>query len=267
MTTRRLLLATTLAIPGLFGPASAGWFLHAEDLPVLKIGIDGDYPPYSFMNADRSASGLDVELATEACRRLKLKPEFVPIAWDQKATLFAEGKIHCIWSSFTMTGREKEYLWVPYLYSRQVIVTRRDSGILTKSDLDGRVMAVQSSTRPEAYILKNEPGAPALANMLTFPTMSEAFVALRRRLADATAGHEAVMKRFIQEVPGDYRILDEALVAVQVGVAFPLNFGDPSLVKRLGTVIEAMTREGFVAAAADRWGLDGKRVALNATKC
>ncbi len=266
MTTRRLLLATALAVPGIFGPASAGWFLRAEDLPVLRIGIDGDYPPYSFMNSDRSASGLDVELATEACRRLKLKPEFVPIAWDQKAALFAEGKIHCIWSSFTMTGREKDYLWVPYLYSRQVIVTRRDSGIYTKADLDGRVMAVMSSTRPETYILNNEPGAPALANMLTFPTMSEAFVALRRRLADATAGHEATMKKFIQEVPGDYRILDEALVSVKLGVAFPLKFGDSGLVKRLQAVVDAMTKEGFVAAAADRWGLDGKRVALNAVQ-
>lgn len=60
------------------------------------------------------------------------------------------GTIDCIWGSFSMDGREEEYQWAgPYLYSRQVVAVHSDSDIRTLQDLAGKVVAVQSTTKPE----------------------------------------------------------------------------------------------------------------------
>lgn len=103
--------------------------VRAADDRVLRIGVDADYPPFTFYDDMRTFTGIDPVLAREACRRLGVTPEFIPIAWDRKDELFADKKIDCVWSCFSMTGRESLYRWVPYLYSRQVVVVRNSSPI------------------------------------------------------------------------------------------------------------------------------------------
>ena len=210
----------------------------------------------------RTFTGVDPVLAREACRRLGVTPEFIPIAWDRKDELFADKKIDCVWSCFSMTGREALYRWVPYLYSRQVVVVLNSSPIQCLKDLTGKTVAVQSGTRPEQFFTREAARAPAIADLLTFPTTAEAFIAVRRRYADATAGHEAVMRRLLKEVPGDFRILDEPLLAVKVGVAFPLDTDKTAFIERLRKTFVAMTFEGFVERTATDFGLDGKKAAL-----
>lgn len=249
---RRSLLAAAFCF--LSGAASAA----GEN--ALKIGIDASYPPYTFYNENKVLSGIDPALAREACRRLGIMPIFVPIRWDRKADYFADKSIDCVWSCFTMTGRESEYRWVPYLYSRQVVVVRKESSVQHLCDLAGKTLALQSGTRPEQYFTREAEKAPAIKNFMTFKTMQEAFIAVRSGYAEATAGHEAVMQRLLQEVPDEYRILDEPLLAVKVGVAFPINTDRPTVVKQLGEALAAMTEDGFIARTAVAFGLSAKVV-------
>ena len=236
--------------------------VRAADDRVLRIGVDADYPPFTFYDDMRTFTGIDPVLAREACRRLGVTPEFIPIAWDRKDELFADKKIDCVWSCFSMTGRESLYRWVPYLYSRQVVVVRNSSPIQCLKDLTGKTVAVQAGTRPEQIFTREAARVPAIADLLTFPTTAEAFTAVRRRYADATAGHEAVMRRLLKEVPGHFRILDEPLLAVKVGVAFPLDTDKTAFIERLRKAFVAMTFEGFVERTATDFGLDGKKAAL-----
>ena len=232
-------------------------YVRAADDRVLRIGVDADYPPFTFYDDMRTFTGIDPVLAREACRRLGVTPEFIPIAWDRKDELFADKKIDCVWSCFSMTGRESLYRWVPYLYSRQVVVVRNSSPIQCLKDLTGKTVAVQAGTRPEQIFTREAARVPTIADLLTFPTTAEAFIAVRRRYADATAGHEAVMRRLLKEVPGHFRILDEPLLAVKVGVAFPLDTDKTAFIERLREAFVAMTFEGFVERTATDFGLDG----------
>ena len=234
-------------------------YVRAADDRVLRIGVDADYPPFTFYDDMRTFTGVDSVLAREACRRLGVTPEFIPIAWDRKDELFADKKIDCVWSCFSMTGRESLYRWVPYLYSRQVVVVQNSSPIQCLKDLAGKIVAVQAGTRPEQIFTREAAGAPAIADLLTFPTTAEAFIAVRRRYADATAGHEAVMRRLLKEVPGNFRLLDEPLLAVKVGVAFPLDTDKTAFIERLRKAVVAMTFEGFVEQTAPDFALAGKK--------
>ena len=105
-----------------------------QELPTLRIGSD-DYEPYSYLDETGDFTGIDVDLAREACRRLGYRPEFHQVVWENKDQELAAGNIDCLWGSFTMTGREDLYQWAgPYLYSRQVVLVRADSDITTLTE-------------------------------------------------------------------------------------------------------------------------------------
>ena len=91
------------------------------DLPTIVIGSDS-YPPFNYLSADGQPTGIDVELATEAFRRMGYKAQFVTIDWVDKKDLVENGTVDCLWGSFSIDGREDEYRWAgPYMVSRQVV--------------------------------------------------------------------------------------------------------------------------------------------------
>ena len=93
----------------------------STELKTLVIGTD-PYPPFVSDDADGNASGIDVDILTEALGRIGYKPEFKYIAWQKKNELLATGELDCIAGCFSMTGREADYHWAgPYMKSRQVV--------------------------------------------------------------------------------------------------------------------------------------------------
>ena len=74
-------------------------------LPEIVIGSD-NYPPYNYVDTDGNATGIDVELATEAFKRMGYKARFIYIDWEDKKNLLADRTIDCAWGSFSMDGRD-----------------------------------------------------------------------------------------------------------------------------------------------------------------
>lgn len=90
------------------------------------------FEPYSYQASNGEYKGIDVELTKEAFQRLGYQPKFENIVWEDKDELLADGTIDCLWSSYSMNGREDKYQWAgPYLYSRQMVAVRKESEINT----------------------------------------------------------------------------------------------------------------------------------------
>ena len=62
-----------------------------------------------------------------------------------------------------MDGRENEYRWAgPYMISHQVVAVNMESDIYSLEDLEGKTIAVQTTTRPEKIFLsKTDERIPA----------------------------------------------------------------------------------------------------------
>ena len=54
-----------------------------REKPVITLGSDS-YPPYNYLNEDGIPTGIDVELATEAFRRMGYQVDVVQINWEKK---------------------------------------------------------------------------------------------------------------------------------------------------------------------------------------
>ena len=109
-----------------------------DDRPHIMVGCD-DYTPFSYMDVDGNMTGIDVELAREAFDRIGYQADFTFINWEDKKKLLKDGSIDCVWSSFTMDGRETEYKWAgPYMKSKQVVAV---NGCSSEPERSGAVSA------------------------------------------------------------------------------------------------------------------------------
>lgn len=221
----------------------------------LIIGSD-IYSPYFYLDDNGSFTGIDVEIATEACRRLGVTPEFKQISWQNKDAYLSDGTVDCLWGSFSMNGREDKYAWAgPYMHSRQVVAVKASSDIYTLSDLNGKNIAVQNASKPDELFSNDMISGVSVKKVYAFSTMAAVFATLKQDLVDACAGHEAACLEQIGDISGEYRILDEPLLIADLGVAFSKETGADQA-KQLTTVLEEMMNDGTIRKILENYSLD-----------
>ena len=213
-----LAAAVILLLAGCAGSAPAPE--EKNDQPTITVGCD-NYSPFSYMNADGTVTGIDVDLAKEAFGRMGCEPNFVFINWEDKKKLLQDGSIDCVWSSFTMNDREDEYNWAgPYMESHQVVVVNTDSSINALQDLTNKTVAVQSTTKPEDIFRSGGDRIPKLHKLISVQQRDLIFVMLSKGYVDAIAAHDTAVDQFMAETGLEFRILEEPLQTVGLGVAF-----------------------------------------------
>ncbi len=209
---------------GCAGAQTSGNGSDAADTPKLKtitVGYE-NYPPSCYLDEDGSPAGIDMDLATEAFRRIGYKPKFKPIVWTDKDELLASGKIDCIWCCFSMNGREDRYTWAgPYMKSDEVVAVPAKSDIETLADLEGHTVGVAATTEPERVLLEHlNPDAGTPRHVYSLRDSAYLFTSLGKGYVDAIATHRLMVEQYERDYNVSYRILDEPLVTSNVGVAF-----------------------------------------------
>lgn len=221
------------------------------------VGFDAEYPPYGYMDEKGEYTGFDLELAEEVCKINGWTLKKQPIAWDSKDNELNSGSIDCIWSGFTINGREDDYEWsVPYVDNSQVIVVKKDAGIESLEDLSGKIVGVQTASAA-LDVLSNEEGQKALAD--TFKTLQEfgdyntAFAELQAGSVDAIAMDIGVAQYQIESRDGEYLILDEHLNAEQYGIGF--KKGNTDMRDQLNSALKELKKNGTFDKLAEKYGL------------
>lgn len=237
-----LLAVTAILLNGCAGKASGS--KNAQNLPEIIVGSD-DYPPFNYSDENGQPTGIDVDLAKEAFGRMGYQAVFKQINWEEKQDLLEDGEIDCIWGSFSIDGREKEYKWAgPYMVSRQVVAVNEESDIYTLQDLEGKRIAVQSTTKPEEIFQNHEDERlPALKEIFSMQNRELIYPFLSKGYADAVAAHETAILQYMKDYGLKYRILEEPLLTVGLGVAFHKD-DENGIAEELSDTFEKMRADG-----------------------
>lgn len=245
------LLAASAAVGSL--TSCGGTNAMESGLPQIIVGSD-TYPPYIYLNNDGIPAGIDVEIATEAFRRMGYAARFETIDWEQKTTLVESGALDCIWGCFSMDGREEAYRWAgPYMVSRQVVAVDADSSIQTLSDLAGKTVAVQSTGKPEEIFLSgSDPRVPQTVEVLSIENRSVQYAMLACGYVDGIAAHKTGILQYGKDNAVDFRILEEPLLVTGLGIAFAKN-DTRGLDSQLNAVLAQMRADGTLERIVGRY--------------
>ena len=250
-----LLILTVLLVAGVLCGCAAqtGEQPGISSLPHITIGSD-TYPPFVYLDNNGDPTGIDVEIAVEAFRRMGYQAVFTTIDWEQKRTLVDNGEIDCIWGCFSMDGREQDYQWAgPYMVSRQIIAVNAKSDIYAMDDLNGKTIAVQSTGKPEEIFLQSgQADIPQFEDIISLEDRSVQYAALDCGYVDAIAAHETAILQYMTDYGADFRILDEPLMTARLGVAFAKERGD-DLPQQLTEVFREMLADGTVRQIVSRY--------------
>ncbi len=194
---------------------------ESSEAQTIIIGSD-TYPPFTYLDSNGVPTGIDVDIATEAFKRLGYNPEFKLIDWERKNELLADGDIDCIWGCFSMSGREELYNWAgPYMVSKQMVAVNPGSDIYTLKDLEGKIVAVQSTTKPdEIFTAGTDARIPKIGNIVSTEERAVQYAALGCGYVDAIAAHQTAILQYMKDYNIEFRFIEEPLLVTGIGVAF-----------------------------------------------
>lgn len=207
---------------------AVGSTVEAEgDRTTFIVGFDAEYPPYGYMDESGEYVGFDLDLAQEVCDRNGWELVKQPIDWDAKDMELNSGTIDCIWSGFTMTGREEDYTFsVPYVDNSIVFVVMNDSDIQTKADLAGKVVVTQADSSALTALTSEEDNDENLALTASFAELQQvadyntAFLNLESGAVDCIAVDIGVAQYQLSSRGDTFRMLEEPLSTEQYGIGF-----------------------------------------------
>ena len=117
------------------------------------------YEPMNYLDENGKLIGFDTELAEAVFEGLGYKVVFKEIDWKAKYTELDSGTINCIWNGFTANAAdddgiqrsEKVDFSYNYMENLQVVVAKKDSGIASKADLNGKIGDAEIGSAGETY--------------------------------------------------------------------------------------------------------------------
>lgn len=142
--------------------------------------------------------------------------------------------------------------------SHQVVAVNEDSDIITLEDLENKIIAVQSTTKPEEIIRSHDGTLPQLRKVLSVQKRDLLFVLLSKGYVDALAAHDTAVEEFMKETGLNFRILDQPLQTVGLGVAFDKE-DERGLQNELNDVLDQMKKDGTIAEIVGKYLTDVER--------
>lgn len=101
----------------------------SDDKPTYIVGIDGEYPPYSFIDKNGEPQGFDVESVKWIANEMGFNVKIQAMAWDGIIPALQAGKIDMVYSGMTITDERKEVVNFsdPYWKVNQSVAVHDDT--------------------------------------------------------------------------------------------------------------------------------------------
>lgn len=251
--TPKLKLATALSTLAVTASLSTSAFAET-----LRLGTEGAYPPFNYIEADGKIAGFDVEIGQELCKRIGEECEVVAQDWDGIIPgLLANRYDFIIASMFITEERKKQVDFTdPYYLAAMTNVVPKGSDIteFTNEALADKIIGAQSGTTQADYIEAIYPDA----EVRLYPTQDEVNLDMASGRIDMQVGDMLPMLDWTTktedgaccELAGE-PITDAAFVGEGVGVA--LRQEDDELRERLNAALAEMRADGTYKTINDKY--------------
>jgi len=134
-----------------------GTSVSANEWDKIRIGVEGAYPPFSWVEKDGTLKGFDIDIAMALCEEIGAECVLVPQDWDGIIPALLARKYDAIIASMSITEERKKKVAFSdkYYNSPAKFARKKGSGFTTsKAGLKGKTVGVQQGTTHDDFITK-----------------------------------------------------------------------------------------------------------------
>ena len=132
-----------------------GTSVSANEWNKIRIGVEGAYPPFSWVEKDGTLKGFDIDIAMALCEEIGAECVLVPQDWDGIIPALLARKYDAIIASMSITEeRKKKVAFSEKYYNTPAKFARKKgSGItISKAGMKGKKVGVQRATTHDSFI-------------------------------------------------------------------------------------------------------------------
>ncbi len=216
---------------------NAGDVKDVSEKTVYIIGIDGEYPPYSFVDKDGNAQGFDVESAKWIAEDQGFEVKFQPTAWDGIIPALLAKKIDMVYSGMTITPERAAKVTFSDVYwvTNQGVAVKKNSLLTIDQVLNGSVkIGTQRGCTAADWIQKNmvDTGILDSSKLVLYDNFPLALTDLENGRIDAAMYDTPVVKKSIEGKELEFLGIVEA-TADNYGIA--IRNEDTELLEKMNT--------------------------------
>ena len=227
--------------------------------PAFKITIatEGAYPPFNYLDRKGLPSGFEMELAQEACQRMKAECEFAAFKWDDLIPGLLDKKFDIIMSSLEVTSERRKRLGLSrryYLSPGAFVAAKGAPFDGPPSLLRNKRIGVQRDSTHADWVDKSFRRS---AQIKRYNTVAEALAALTKDEVDAVFGDKAQLWLWSQKPEGKCcEVVGQDIKDNQtlgLGVAAGLRKEDVKLRDALNKAFGEMITDGTYKKINDKY--------------
>lgn len=218
--------------------------------PAFKITIatEGAFPPFNYLDRKGLPAGFEMELAQEACMRIKAECEFIALKWDELIPGLIDKKFDIIMSSMEVTRERRQRMGLSrryYLSPGAFIAAKGAPFDGPPSLLRNKRIGIQRDSMHADWADKSFRRS---AQLRRYASVQEALTALANDEVDAVFGDKAQLWLWSQKPEGKCcELVGQDIKDTQtlgVGVAAGLRKEDVKLREALNKAFGEMMTDG-----------------------
>ena len=210
----------------------------------VRMGTEGAYPPYNFINDAGEVDGFEREVGDELCKRAELTCEWVTTDWDSIIPNLQSGNYDTIIAGMSITEERDKVLDFTQNYFPPAVSAY--AALTADADVKSGVVSAQVGTIQAAHV------AESGATVLEFATPDESVAAVRNGEADAVFADKDYLAPIVDESNGEFSWAGED-VQLGGGIGIGMRESDTELRAKFDAAIQTMKDDGTLNTLITKW--------------
>jgi polar amino acid transport system substrate-binding protein len=216
----------------------------------IIVGIQGDNPPWGFVNSTGVQEGFDADAAALYAKDLNVRLEFVPLEVANRIPALTAGRVDCLFATMAMfPDRAKAVQFSkPYVANIIVLIAPKATEIKTNADMGKlKAIAVPRASAQDTQVTRN---APPGTNILRLDGDAAAIQAMLSGQVDAVGGNMFYKDRLNEAKPGTFEDKLE-FQRIYNGVCTRLH--EKEINASINAFIDKIKASGELAKIHEKW--------------
>lgn len=224
--------------------AALALMIGAAEAQTVRMGTEGAYPPYNFINDKGEVDGFERELGDELCKRAQLDCTWVKNDWDSIIPNLVASNYDTILAGMNINEERKKVIQ----FTQNYLPPAPSAYVGLKADVDVKagLIAAQTATIQAGHI------AETGAKLVEYATPDETVAAVRNGEADAVFADKDYLAPIVKDSNGELVFIGEDVVLGE-GVGMGLRQSDTELKDKFDTVITEMKKDGSLNTMIKKW--------------